>query len=55
MIEDHGGLKKGEKHTLDPAIAMALIKEGRATIYQKAVDPRAHDALLEAKHRDSSN
>lgn len=56
MIEDFGGLKKGEQHSLDPERAKLLIKDGHAVIVKEnATNKRAHDALLRAKTRDNSH
>lgn len=56
MIEDFGGLKKGESHSLDPELAKFLIANGYAvTIRETATDKNAEDALLAAKTRDNNN
>lgn len=56
MIEDFGGLKKGEKHTLDHERAKFLISKGYAmSIKETATNKEAENALLSAKTRDNLN
>lgn len=56
MTEDFGGLKKGERHSLDLERAKFLITNGYAVIdKENATDKRAHDALLAAKNRDNNH
>lgn len=54
MVEEFGGLKKGERHSLDPERAKFLISNGYAIKEtNQAIDKKAHDSLLAAKERDS--
>lgn len=56
MIEDFGGLKKGERHSLDPERAKFLISNGHAVVIKEtATDKNAENALLAAKNRDNLN
>lgn len=55
MIEDFGGFKTGEQHSLDPERAKFLIKNGYAiNVKETATNKTVEDALLAAKARDQS-
>lgn len=53
LLEDNKlyDLKKGDVQNIPDEIAMELISKGHA-VKQKAVDPQAYEALINARKRD---